>query len=93
MPPDSRVPAHGKVGHTWLHPDRVLIEMILRGFDPGNLTSGSPVFRRSMPSMRRTLTPDEAATIIAYMKTSWSDFQHASRAHAFGCERYATPSC
>jgi len=50
--------------HAWHHGDEQLITMIL---------DGSQRSRRRMPVFRNVLTEGDAADVIAYMKTFWSD--------------------
>jgi mono/diheme cytochrome c family protein len=56
-------PRHDADGHTWHHADRPLVEWVLDGV-PG----GSGV----MPAFRGRLTEAEVASIIAYIKSTWS---------------------
>jgi mono/diheme cytochrome c family protein len=56
-------PRHDEDGHTWHHADRPLVEWVLNGV-PG----GSGV----MPAFSDQLSEAEAASIIAYIKSTWS---------------------
>ena len=50
--------------HAWHHADEQLSTMIL---------DGSERSRRRMPVFRNALTEEDAADVIAYLKTFWSD--------------------
>ena len=54
-------PRHDVNGHTWHHPDRQLVEWVLNG------TPGST----RMPSFSGKLSEAEAASILAYIKSTW----------------------
>ncbi len=73
--PDGELPAppHGPEGHTWRHSDRVLFQMIAKGWrDPFNKTS-----RLTMPAFEKVLTEKEINSVIAYLKTLWTPAQRA----------------
>ncbi len=55
-------PPHDSSGHTWHHPDRVLIEII---------RDGSDFPQSSMPAFADQLTDDDIEAIIEFIKTSW----------------------
>ena len=69
---DGKLPAppHDSTGHTWHHPDGVLLKSIAQG-------SGMP--NSAMPVYEGQLTPDEMEATLAYIKTFWGkeelDFQ------------------
>jgi mono/diheme cytochrome c family protein len=54
-------PAHGDAGHTWHHPDRLLFQWIL----------DRPPLATTMPAFRGTLSEEEVAQVLAYIKSSW----------------------
>jgi mono/diheme cytochrome c family protein len=56
-------PRHDADGHTWHHADRPLVDWVLNGV-PG----GSGV----MPAFSDRFTEAEVASIIAYIKSTWS---------------------
>jgi mono/diheme cytochrome c family protein len=56
-------PRHDADGHTWHHADRPLVEWVLDGVPGG---SGA------MPAFGERLTEAEVASIIAYIKSTWS---------------------
>lgn len=63
--PDGTYPAppHDISGHTWQHPDAVLIRMIANGINP-QLKGGMPAFRDK-------LTPSEMTDVLTYIKNRW----------------------
>jgi mono/diheme cytochrome c family protein len=61
-------PPHDSSGHTWHHPDRVLIEIISDGSD-------SPQSR--MPAFGDQLTDEDIEAILEFIKTSWGPQEKA----------------
>lgn len=61
---DGKFPAppHNSDGHSWHHPDAVLLEIIANGGDPAIST---------MPPFKGVLSEDEMRAVLAYIKTSW----------------------
>lgn len=59
-----RPPPQDPSGHTWHHPDDLLVEIVLRGYDP-------PVAESRMSQFAGTLTEDDVLAILDYIKTSW----------------------
>jgi mono/diheme cytochrome c family protein len=74
--PDGRFPAppHDDSGHTWHHPDALLVSIILDG---GN---GLPGAQSNMPGFRAVLNEDDARQILDFFRSRWSpqsrEFQH-----------------
>lgn len=71
--PDSQgnypAPPHDDSGHTWHHPDRVLMEAIRDGMaDP--LRPGSPL---RMPALGEKLSDADIRAVITYFKSLWSE--------------------
>ena len=62
--PDGKLPAppHDSTGHTWHHPDGLLLEIIANG-------GGAP--NSDMPAYAETLTQTEMEAVLAYIKTFW----------------------
>lgn len=56
-------PPHDVTGHTWHHPDQVLIATVYNG---QNLPNFHP-----MPAFKDKLSIDEIISVIAYIKTWW----------------------
>lgn len=62
--PDGKLlaPPHDSTGHTWHHPDGLLLEIIAQG-------GGSP--NSNMPAYADILTQAEMEAALAYIKTFW----------------------
>jgi S-disulfanyl-L-cysteine oxidoreductase SoxD len=66
--PASRMDLTGRAwtGHTWHHPDSVLVQLIAKGVSrPTGV----------MPPFGTLLRPDEIRTLIAFIKTFWTPDQ------------------
>jgi mono/diheme cytochrome c family protein len=57
-------PPHDNSGHTWHHPDELLIEIIANGGDPNLGTT-------KMPGFGDQLTEAEIVAILDYIKSHW----------------------
>ncbi|AZT82225.1 cytochrome c [Marinobacter sp. NP-4(2019)] len=72
MPP----PPHDETGHTWRHSDAMLFKMIAEGWrHPFNKSD-----RLTMPAFGESLTDQEIAAVIEYLKTLWTDEQREYQA-------------
>ena len=58
-------PPQDSTGHTWHHPDDLLLDIIANG---GNQALGG-----TMPGFGDQLTEGEAASILDFIKSSWGD--------------------
>ncbi len=67
-------PPHDSTGHTWHHPDSVLIEIITVG---GQAAYGGPGIMSGMPAFGEELSSDEIAAVLAYIKSLWGDDERA----------------
>jgi mono/diheme cytochrome c family protein len=54
-------PIHSDAGHTWHHPDRLLFQWVL----------DRPPLAAIMPAFRGTLSEEEVAEVLAYIKSHW----------------------
>ena len=65
-----RSPPHDASGHTWHHGDKVLVESIRLGGErlPDNIGGFS-----NMPAFVDTLTEEEIAAVLTYIKSTWPD--------------------
>ena len=54
-------PRHDPDGHTWHHPDRPLVQWVLESPPGGSI----------MPAFADTLSEEEAAAIIGYIRSTW----------------------
>ena len=69
--PNGRLPAppHDKTGHTWHHPDDLLVDMVKNGLVPGRT---APLgYQSDMPAYGAILSDEEIVAVIAYIKSSW----------------------
>lgn len=66
--PDGSYPAppHDSAGHTWHHPDTLLIRITADGGFP-------PPPNTKMPAFGEILTEDETASILDFIKSYWGD--------------------
>ena len=62
--PDGKLlpPPHDSSGHTWHHPDDLLLSIIAEGGDPSN---------SNMPAYGDILTDEETIAILTFIKNSW----------------------
>lgn len=70
---DQIPPTHNTNGHTWHHPDEEIVQIVLYGLPPrpdGNL----------MPAFKGQLSQQQAAAILAFIKTWWTEEQRAYQA-------------
>ncbi|MBZ2206124.1 c-type cytochrome [Massilia soli] len=69
--PNGRLPAppHDVSGHTWHHPDQVLIDIVKHGLVPGKTAPEG--YQSDMPAYAATLKDDDIAAVLAYIKSSW----------------------
>lgn len=68
---NGRLPAppHDKTGHTWHHPDAMLIDMVKNSLVPGRTAPRG--YETDMPAYRDILTDEEIIAVLAYIKSSW----------------------
>lgn len=69
--PDGRLPAppHDKSGHTWHHPDMMLIDMVKNGLVPGRTAPSG--YGSDMPAYGDMLSDEDIVAVLAYIKSSW----------------------
>lgn len=67
--PSGKYPAppHDGSGHTWHHPDALLISII---HDGGNGSGGT--IPSDMPAFKDKLTPRQIEAVLEYIKSRWS---------------------
>lgn len=58
-----RSPPHDSSGHTWHHEDSLLLSIIAHG--------GDPTYNSKMPAFQETLTEEQMAAILEFIKSSW----------------------
>jgi len=68
---NGRMPAppHDDTGHTWHHPDEILVGITKIGVHP---PYGPPGYESDMPAFGGTLTDQQIWEVIAYIKSRWS---------------------
>ncbi|MBV6273765.1 c-type cytochrome [Alcaligenaceae bacterium CGII-47] len=69
--PNGKLPAppHDKTGHTWHHPDGMLVDMVKNGLVPGK--TAPPGYVSDMPPYRDILSDKEIIAVLTYIKSSW----------------------
>lgn len=69
--PNGRLPAppHDQTGHTWHHPDAVLIEIVKNGLVPGKTAPEG--YESDMPAYGKVLSEGEIMAVLAYIKSTW----------------------
>lgn len=68
---NGRLPAppHDKSGHTWHHPDAMLVDMVKNGLVPGK--TAPPGYVSDMPAYRDILSDQETIAVLTYIKSTW----------------------
>ena len=56
-------PPHDSNGHTWHHPDVVLLDIIANG--------GDPAFGGTMPGFGAQLSPEDRVAVLDFIKSHW----------------------
>ncbi|NYT61937.1 cytochrome c [Alcaligenaceae bacterium] len=71
--PSGRLPAppHDKTGHTWHHPDALLIDMVKNSLVPGKTAPRG--YETDMPAYAEVLSDAEIIAVLAYIKSSWPE--------------------
>lgn len=69
--PNGRLPAppHDETGHTWHHPDAVLIDITKNGLVPEKTAPKG--YESDMPAFGKVLSDEEIVAVLAYIKSSW----------------------
>src|SRR5690554_2567082 len=68
---NGRLPAppHDESGHTWHHPDSVLMEITRNGLVPG--VTAPEGYVSDMPAYSKLLNDHQIRAVLAYIKSSW----------------------
>jgi mono/diheme cytochrome c family protein len=68
---DGRLPAppHDETGHTWHHPDAVLIDITKNGLVAG--VTAPTGYVSDMPAYGKVLSDHDIIAVLAYIKSSW----------------------
>ncbi len=69
--PNGRLPAppHDASGHTWHHPDSVLVDIIRHGLVPGKTAPDG--YESDMPAYGGALKDGDIVAVLAYIKSTW----------------------
>ncbi len=62
------VPAHDSTGHTWMHPDQLLIRTVRQGIQ-------NPLAQFPMPAFGAAFTDDQILGMFAYIRLWWTPEQ------------------
>ena len=70
---NGRLPAppHDETGHTWHHPDAVLIDITKNGLVPG--VTAPAAYVSDMPAYGKLLTDHDIQAVLAYIKSFWPE--------------------
>lgn len=76
--PDGRLPAppHDETGHTWHHPDRMLLDITMRG--TAAVVGGG--YESDMPGFGDAYSEDELRDVLDWIKTQWPERERAHQA-------------
>jgi mono/diheme cytochrome c family protein len=68
---NGRMPAppHDHTGHTWHHPEEVLLAIVRNGLVPPHAPAGYP---SDMPAFRKVLSEEDIRAVLAYIESRWS---------------------
>ncbi|MEC4721622.1 cytochrome c [Noviherbaspirillum sp. CPCC 100848] len=68
---NGRLPAppHDASGHTWHHPDNVLVDITRNGLVPGKTAPEG--YQSDMPAYAGLLSDEEITAVLAYIKSHW----------------------
>jgi mono/diheme cytochrome c family protein len=76
---NGRLPAppHDASGHTWHHPDAQLFGITKHGLAP----FAPPGYQSDMPAFDGTLSDEQIAAVLAYIKSTWPPDIRERQAH------------
>lgn len=63
-------PPHDDSGHTWHHPDKMLVGIIQNGLVPPYAEKG---YLSDMPAFATSLSASERWDVLAFIKSKWSE--------------------
>jgi len=72
-------PPHDASGHTWHHPDSMLFTYTKKGGE-ATLAAQEIEFNSGMPGFGDQLSDEEIWNILAYIKSTWPEREHAAQA-------------
>jgi len=70
--PNGRLPAppHDASGHTWHHPDELLVAITREGMKPPWAPAG---YHSDMPAFAGVLGDDDVRAVLAYIQSTWPE--------------------
>lgn len=70
--PSGRLPAppHDETGHTWHHPDELLVAIVRDGMRPPWAPEG---YESDMPAFGGVLSDDDIRAVLAYIQSTWPE--------------------
>jgi mono/diheme cytochrome c family protein len=76
--PDGRLPAppHDETGHTWHHPDQILMEIMAKG----TAAVVGRGYESNMPGFTGVYTEAEMKDVLAWIKSQWPKRERAYQA-------------
>lgn len=76
--PSGRLPAppHDESGHSWHHPDKVLIGVTRNGLKP----YAGEDYESDMPAFAGALSDQEIEAVVAFIKSTWPERERAFQA-------------
>lgn len=86
--PSGRMPAppHDASGHTWHHPDGVLLRITKEG--PAAVVGNG--YESDMPGFANVLNDDEIRAVLTFIKSTWPDRERAYQAEMSRREKEKT---
>lgn len=86
--PSGRLPAppHDDSGHTWHHPDEVLVAITRDGMVPPLAPDG---YQSDMPGFGAVLSDEEIRSVLAFIASRWSPRERAHQARVTQAHRAA----
>lgn len=68
--PDGKLPAppHDAGGHTWHHPNAMLVEIVRNGLVPPHAPDG---YQSDMPAFKDTLSDAQIGAVLSYIQSRW----------------------
>lgn len=78
--PNGRLPAppHDASGHTWHHPDAVLVDIVRHGMVPGRTAPDG--YESDMPAYAGVLAEQDIVAVLAYIKSQWPETAREAQA-------------
>jgi mono/diheme cytochrome c family protein len=76
-------PPHDAEGHTWHHDDAMLSDYVTRG-GQAVLNEMGVSFQSAMPAFGKTLSTEEIAAILDFIKSTWPEHIRRAREQRLG---------